>query len=221
MTSIRTRGLLRKVLGDLQRGRSWVVASLVSLLTFLAAAALVAQLSRSVSETGVDLPSREQQEKGALENSDNDEPIGPQAEPPPQVNCSQTTPPTRICKSLALKVTLKKSDLAEPEQDAFSEKVTLQVVGVKGTCAAAPEVSVRARIEGGNLIVSVSVPSPTPCHGLEVTRVTISKNSIEAELQLREPDGFCVQCVAFLEAEIKLGPVPPGTYSVCIAPQSC
>ncbi|MEM0335960.1 MAG: hypothetical protein QXT33_06120 [Thermofilum sp.] len=211
----------RELPGDFHPIRRWVIIPLASLLALVVAAAIFAHFSSSAAEADSAHRKPEQQEEVEASSPSSEPPAPPQVEPPPPNRTSQLTPPPRICRSFSLRVTLKEGDLAGPEAAVFSENTTLEVLSVRGSCTAALETSVEARFESGYLILTVSVPSPTPCHRLEVTNVAISKNSVTAELRLVEPEGFCVQCLGSVKAEIKLGPAPPGKYSACLTPLSC
>lgn len=203
--------------------RRWRSAAvlLASLLGFLAVSVLI--IHRSTSNEGtVNSPplQREQQEEGphpepreALASSQTGE----------RYNVSVVPTPSRVrfCREYTLKVTLK-GDCTEGEECVSQlGKSSLELLKVAGSCAAVAEAEVSAKFESGYLFVEVSLPSPTPCYTLRVSEVTFNQNSISASLLLESTEGICVQCLGVIKAELKLGPLPPGSYVLCIKPATC
>ena len=143
----------------------------------------------------------------------------PEAEQPPvDVKVEPGRVHARFCSSYKLEISSEDAVLSEGASKLAN--VTVELLSAFGRCASQPEASVEVAVEGGYLSITVRLPHPDPCAGVEVVGYEARESSLVVELRLTRVGEICAQCLGVVEAKLRVGPAVPAKYTICLKP-SC
>lgn len=96
------------------------------------------------------------------------------------------------------------------------KKGLVELVSSFGRCGyqEGPDLSVTVR--GSYAYANYSLGHANPCAKFVLRDYEVEGNRIKIELSMEETAEICVQCVGVIYANFVIGPLPPGSYELCI-----
>jgi hypothetical protein len=103
------------------------------------------------------------------------------------------------------------------EMKRVSEKKGLvELVSSFGRCGYQEGPSLSVTVRGSYAYANYSLGHANPCAKFVLRGYEMEGNRIEIELSTEETAEICVQCIGVIYANLVIGPLPPGSYELCI-----
>jgi hypothetical protein len=103
------------------------------------------------------------------------------------------------------------------EMKRVSEKKGLvELVSSSGRCGYQEGPSLSVNVRGSYAYANYSLGHANPCAKFVLRGYKMEGNRITIELSTEETAEICVQCIGVIYANFVIGPLPPGSYELCI-----
>lgn len=95
-------------------------------------------------------------------------------------------------------------------------KELVELISSHGKCGYQEEPSLEVKVEGGFATATYRTGHANPCGRFTLSGYNLSGKRIEVRLSLVDTASICIQCVGLIEAELRIGPLTPGSYELCV-----
>lgn len=96
------------------------------------------------------------------------------------------------------------------------EGYAVELISSTGRCGYQEEPSLDVEVDGSFAIATFRLGHANPCGRFVLSGYSIEGNRVEVKLSVIDTSEICVQCMGVIEAKLRIGPLSPGSYELCI-----